>query len=79
MLHVARSKLIPRFCHVLDARKSGLTVKKAVLQQDSSNWAGKLDWRDFKKGRSAGEYDDRLKRKRGRGMGTFIVSNPADH
>lgn len=44
------------------------------MKADEQRWAGKLDWRDFKKGRTDADIDSRPARKRPTKMGTFIVS-----
>lgn len=38
-----------RFCHVLDARKSGLTVRPRVKRIDETKYGGQVAWRAWKK------------------------------
>ena len=56
---------------VLDARKSGLKVRAAVLTGDRRKYTGDLDWRAHKNG----EVDMGEKRplERGEGLPSFIV------
>lgn len=63
--------LTTRFCHVLDARKSGLKIKPEVKRRDMNKYGGVLAWRMWKKG----EDDDQNRRRVTRKLGSFIVSH----
>ena len=62
-----------RFCLVLDARKSGLSVKSDVKARDLKKYGGVLHWRSYKKH----EFDDGGSKvwKRSAKLGSFIVSD----
>ncbi|WVQ93483.1 hypothetical protein IAU59_000557 [Kwoniella sp. CBS 9459] len=47
--HPRTVRLARMFCHVLDARKSGLQVKPEVRRQDQKDYGGEVEWRRWKK------------------------------
>lgn len=62
------------FCHVLDARKSGLKVRDDVYKKDMLAYDGELIWRCVKKGTSVCNESNTPLVKRPPQMRTFIVS-----
>jgi hypothetical protein len=61
-----------RFCHVLDARKSGLRVRSKIKRSDKSKYGGALEWRKWKK---SDQDTSTIMVVRDRRRGTFIVSS----
>ena len=43
------------------------------MKADEARWTGKLDWRDFKKGRTEAHNDGKPARRRGATLGRFVV------
>ena len=43
------------------------------MKADEARWTGKLDWRDFKKGKTEADDDGKPPRRRRARLGTFIV------
>ncbi|WVQ64983.1 uncharacterized protein L199_003153 [Kwoniella botswanensis] len=71
--HPETIRLARMFCHVLDARKSGLRVKPGKLIEDKKRYGGDLDWKLWKKGDDAQIERNVNLRKRGKGLGGFIM------
>ena len=73
----AKSPADDRFCHALDARKSGLKVRPEIKRQDEWKYGRQLDWRDWKKGvvDSSGKHPCR----RDRHLDAFIVGSKASY
>jgi hypothetical protein len=69
----SKSKLIIRFCHVLDARKSGLSVLPEVKSHDMKTFAGALGWRTWKKN-EVDRNNERAVKRHWIAGGDFIVS-----
>ncbi|KAK8861623.1 hypothetical protein IAR55_002446 [Kwoniella newhampshirensis] len=70
--HTETIRLARMFCHVLDARKSGLQVKADVMQRDMKSYGGDIEWRSWKKGQDGGQYNVRVV-QRGRQQAPFIM------
>ncbi|WWC96884.1 hypothetical protein V866_003759 [Kwoniella sp. B9012] len=71
--HPETIRLARMFCHVLDARKSGLRVKPGKLIEDKKRYGGDLDWKLWKKGDDAQIERNVNLLKRGKGLGGFIM------
>ncbi|WVW80195.1 hypothetical protein I302_102172 [Kwoniella bestiolae CBS 10118] len=71
--HPETIRLARMFCHVLDARKSGLRVKDEVLRDDRKKYGGDLDWRLWKKGDETVNIRNVNYLKRRRELGGFIM------
>ncbi|WRT65728.1 uncharacterized protein IL334_002676 [Kwoniella shivajii] len=72
--HPETIRLARMFCHVLDARKSGLRVKKEKRKGDVEKYGGELEWRLWKKDDdSSGRGSNPIMLKRGKGLGPFVM------
>lgn len=71
--HPETMRLAHMFCHVLDARKSGLTVPREVLSKDSQAYSRDVAWRLHKKGQDLND-ERSFVAVRPPELGTFIVS-----
>jgi len=66
-------QLTGRFCHVLDARKSGLKLRAPVKRKDDKMFGRQLAWRDWKK--QIADDKGAIPCKRNAKLGSFIVGS----
>ncbi|OCF57860.1 hypothetical protein L486_03881 [Kwoniella mangroviensis CBS 10435] len=71
--HPETIRLARMFCHVLDARKSGLRVKPEKLREDKKRYGGDLEWKLWKKGDEAERIRNVNLLRREKGLGSFIM------
>ncbi|WVR03757.1 hypothetical protein IAU60_000752 [Kwoniella sp. DSM 27419] len=72
--HEETIRLARMFCHILDARKSGLVLKPEARKRDMTRYSGRIDWRSRQEGQDldGGKMNVRVFR-RNQALGQFVM------